>query len=56
MPDQLTAHPIIIQCSRCHWAGDIRECPVEPVACLHGGELDYEQEAVCPQCKCPTFE
>ena len=58
MPDQvtLTQVPIIIQCARCHWAGDIRECPVEPVGYLHGGEIDYENEAVCPQCACPTFE
>jgi len=56
MPDQLTARPIIIECTRCHWAGDIRECPVEPVGYLHGGEIDYENEAVCPVCRCPTFE
>ena len=56
--DQLIiAKPIPVVCDRCKWAGDIRECPTEPVGFLtYGGEVDYEKEPVCPQCGSPTLD
>lgn len=49
-------NPILVECERCHWAGDIREAEQTFTAYLDGsGELDYEKEAVCPNCKSPFF-
>ena len=54
---QMRDNPITVECSECHWAGDIRECPTRPVGFLgYGGEIDYELEPVCPVCRCPYFK
>ena len=56
--DQLIiAKPITVVCDHCQWSGDIRECPTRLVDYLDfSGEIDFEKEAVCPQCGSPSLD